>query len=105
MLERLNSCASMQAPTLVDLSLLNQFLRLMVLNHQNTVRQLSEEPNQTNPSRSFESYLPHLRLLKKLSELIWDKIELYTVTSITESKVMRGLWYFVSYCEAYYDDC
>lgn len=33
MLERLNSCASMQAPTLVDLSLLNQFLRLMVLNH------------------------------------------------------------------------
>lgn len=69
------------------------------------MRQLSEEPNQTNPSRSFESYLPHLKLLKKLSELIWDKPEWYTVTNIAASKVMRGLWYFVSYCEAYYDDC
>lgn len=25
--------------------------------------------------------------------------------SIVESRVMRGLWLFISYCEAYYEDC
>jgi len=43
-------------------------------------------------------------LLKRISEFIWDKPEPYNCEIITESKVMKGLWMFVSYCEAYYED-
>ena len=90
---------------MLDLGLLNQFLRLIVLNHQDTVKQLSEKPEEKNPTRSFHTYLPHLRLLKKMSELIWDKPDWYSMESIVQSKVMKGLWMFISYCEAYYEDC
>ena len=86
----------------MDLSLVNEFLRLIVRNHQRTVKQLSEKPEQKNPSRSFENYIPHLHLLKRISELIWDKPDWYTAEMIVGGKVMKGLWLFVSYCEAYY---
>lgn len=66
---------------------------------------MSEKPEQKNPSLSFESYLPHLKLLKRISELIWDKPDWYTSEVIIKSKVMKGLWIFISYCEAYYTDC
>lgn len=86
----------------MDLSGVNDFIRLIVRNHQVTVKHLSEKPEQKNPSRSFESYLHHLKLLKRISELIWDKHDWYTSDMIVKSKVMKGFWIFVSYCEAYY---
>jgi len=89
----------------IDLALVNNFLRLIVINHQRTVERLAEKPEQQNPSRSFEKYIAHLKLLKRISELIWDKPDWYTADKIIESKVMKGLWLFFSYCEAYYEDC
>ena len=58
-----------------------------------------------NPSRSFEQYRKHLKLVKKISENIWDKLDWYPAQMIVESKVMKGLWVFVSYCETYREDC
>lgn len=75
------------------------------MNHQRTVKQLAEKPQQQNPTRSFDAYIPHLKLLKRISELIWDKPDWYTAEIIGESKVMKGLWMFISYCEEYYEDC
>lgn len=43
--------------------------------------------------------------MKRISEHIWDKPAPYSSDMIAESKVMKGLWMFVSYCEAYYEDC
>ena len=83
----------------------NEFLHLLLLNHQRTVRHLSKKPDVKNASRSFETYLRHLKLVKRISEHIWDKPEPYTAEMIIESKVRNGLWKFVSYCEAYYEDC
>ena len=40
-----------------------------------------------------------------MSEMIWDKPDWYSVEMIAGSKVMKGLWMFISYCEAYYEDC
>jgi uncharacterized membrane protein (DUF373 family) len=76
-----------------------------VLNHYDTVKQLSEKLEEKNPTQSFDKYLPHLRLLKKMSELIWDKPDWYSMEAIVHSKVMKGLCMFISYCEAYYEDC
>ena len=59
----------------------------------------------TNPARSFDQYLRHLKLVKRISEHIWDKHDWYTASMIIESKVMKGLWMFVSYCETYKEDC
>jgi len=58
-----------------------------------------------NPSRSFDQYQRHLKMVKRISETIWDKLDWYTATIIVESKVMKGLWMFVSYCETYREDC
>ena len=58
-----------------------------------------------NPSLSFDQYLKHLKLVKRISECIWDKLDRYTASNIIESKVMKGLWMFVSYCETYGKDC
>jgi hypothetical protein len=66
---------------------------------------LAEEPEERNPSKSFEKYLAHLKLLKRISELIWDNPKFYSADTINESKVMKGLWMFTSYCETYYEDC
>lgn len=102
----LKSVSSYQPmPMLLDLGQLNQFLRLIVLNHQDTVKQLSEKPEEKNPKRSFSTYLDHLSLLRKMSEIIWDKPDWYSMETIVQSKVMKGLWMFVSYCEAYFEDC
>ncbi len=89
---------------LIDLQLTNLFLRLIIMNHQQTVKRLAENPQKQNPSRSFEIYIPHLKLLKRISELMWDNTALYTADKIIESKIMKGLWMFFSYCETYYDD-
>jgi hypothetical protein len=65
-------------------------------------------PSNKNPSRSFEGYTHHLILLKRISEAIWDKPDWYTAQSIIASRVMKGLWMFISYCEYckdYDDDC
>lgn len=77
------------------------------MNHQRTVKELAETPEKQNPSKSFDKYIPHLKLLKRISELIWDKPEWYTSDIIIESNVMeeKGLWMFISYCEAYFEDC
>ena len=66
---------------------------------------LSQNPEEKNPARSFDKYLNHLKLVKRISEHIWDKPAPYSSEMIIESKVMKGLWMFVSYCEAYYEDC
>ena len=58
-----------------------------------------------NPSLSFDQYLKHLKLVKRISEGIWDKLDKYKASVIIESKVMKGLWMFVSYCETYDKDC
>mmetsp|Transcript_15552 Transcript_15552/g.21079 ORF Transcript_15552/g.21079 Transcript_15552/m.21079 type:complete len:95 (+) Transcript_15552:1585-1869(+) len=58
-----------------------------------------------NPARSFDQYLRHLKLVKRISESIWDKLDRYKASAIIESKVMKGLWVFVSYCETYREDC
>ena len=58
----------------------------------------------TNPARSFEKYMKHLKLVKHISEHIWDKHDWYSASMIIESKVMKGLWMFVSYCETYKED-
>lgn len=44
-------------------------------------------------------------MLKRISFLIWTKPDWYTPEIIIESKVMKGLWMFISFCELYYDDC
>ena len=83
----------------------NSFLRLLITNHQRTVKKLSKNPEEKNPSRSFDTYLQHFKLVKRISEYIWDRPAPYSAEMIFESKVMNGLWKFVSYCEAYYEDC
>jgi len=45
-----------------------------------------------------------MKLVKRISERIWDKPDWYSAEMILESKIMKGLWQFVSYCETYYDD-
>lgn len=62
-------------------------------------------PEEKNPTRSFDPYLRHLKLVKRISEHIWDNHDWYSATMIIESKVMKGLWMFVSYCEIYREDC
>jgi len=74
------------------------------MNHQRTVKQLAEKPERQNPSKSFEQYNAHLKLLQRISELIWDKPEWYTSDTIIDSKIMKVFWMFISYCEAYYED-
>ena len=83
----------------------NEFLHLLLLNHQRTVIKLSKKPDAKNASKSFDPFLRHLKLAKQISEYIWDKPEPYTAQMIIDSKIRNGLWKFVSYCEAYYDDC
>lgn len=58
-----------------------------------------------NPQRSFENFLPHLELIKQMSVQIQLKKEWYSESAIRRSSVMRALWDFIGYCEAYYDDC
>lgn len=89
----------------MDLSLVKQFLRLVVASHQRTVRRLAETPQMQNPTRSFENFLPHLELVKQISVQIQLRKEWYTEAAIRRSSVMRTLWDFIGYCEAYYDDC
>jgi len=89
----------------LDIKMVNDFLRLLIVNHQRTVKQLAKNPEAKNPARSFDTYLRHLKLVKRISEHIWDKPDWYTAAMITESKVMKGLWMFVSYCETYREDC
>ena len=55
---------------------------LIVLNHQLTVKHLAEKPEKKNPYLSFEKYIEHLKLLKRISELIWDKPDLYNADII-----------------------
>ena len=55
---------------------------LIVLNHQLTVKHLAEKPEKQNPYLSFENYIEHLKLLKRISELIWDKPDLYNADII-----------------------
>jgi hypothetical protein len=43
---------------------------------------LAEKPEKQNPYLSFEKYIEHLKLLKRISELIWDKTDWYTVDII-----------------------
>ena len=52
------------------------------MNHQRTVKRLAEKPEKMNPTRSFEKYISHLKLLKRISELIWDKPEWYSAETI-----------------------
>lgn len=47
----------------------------------------------------------HLKLVKKIAEHIWDKHDWYSASMIVQSRVMKGLWMFVSYCETYREDC
>lgn len=82
-----------------------EFLHLLLLNHQRTVIRLSKTPDAKNASKSFEPFLKHLELAKRISEHIWDKPEPYTAQMIIDSKIRNGLWKFHSYCEAYYNDC
>ena len=69
------------------------------------VAKLSKNPEPRNPARSFDPFIKHLTLLKKISELIWEKPDLYSGEIIMNSRVMKGLWMFVSYCETYNEDC
>lgn len=62
----------------IDIYRVNEFLRLLLLNHQRTVKQLAKNPEETNPSRSFDHYLNHLKLVKRISERIWDKPDTYS---------------------------
>jgi hypothetical protein len=66
----------------MDLSLVNKFLLLIVMNHQRTVKRLAEKPQKMNPTRSFEKYIAHLKLLKRISELIWDNPDRYSAETI-----------------------
>ena len=66
----------------MDLSLVNKFLLLIVMNHQRTVKRLAEKPQKMNPTRSFEKYISHLKLLKRISELIWDNPDRYSAETI-----------------------
>ena len=97
--------ASNSVRNVLDIKIVNDFLRLLIVNHQRTVKQLAKNPEAKNPARSFDTYLRHLKLVKRISEHIWDKPDWYTASMITESKVMKGLWMFVSYCETYREDC
>lgn len=84
---------------------MDDFLRLLIVNHQRTVKRLAQNPEARNPTRSFDNYRKHLKLVKKISEQVWDKLDTFSATSIVESRVMKGLWLFVSYCETYREDC
>lgn len=57
-----------------------------------------------NPTRSFDNYIKHLKLIDKILKHIWAKHEWYKASTIVESRVMKGLWMFFSYCETYRDD-
>ena len=63
------------------------------------------KPDEKNPSLSFETYIPHLKLLRRITELIWDKSDCYNSEVIVSSKVMKGLWMLISYFETYQTDC
>ena len=47
-----------------------------------TVKRLAEKPQKMNPTRSFEKYISHLKLLKRISELIWDNPDRYSAETI-----------------------
>lgn len=94
-----------QPHRVLDLRRVNYFLRLLIVNHQRTVRQLAKSPEAKNPARSFEQYNRHLKLVKRIMEQIWAKQDKYSARLIRESRVIDGLWMFVSYCETYREDC
>lgn len=52
----------------LDIKRVNDFLRLLIVNHQWTVKQLAQNPEAMNPSRSFDQYQRHLKMVKRISE-------------------------------------
>ena len=60
----------------------NDFLRLLMDNHKITANQLALNPEDGNPSRSVDQYEKHLKLVKRISEHIWDKQDWYTASMI-----------------------
>lgn len=89
----------------VSLPKVCDFLRLLVCNHQNTVRQLMFSPSPSNPKQSFVAYYKYLELIRRITERIWAEPDLYPSSVIIETSVIRSLLIFQSFCEAYSNDC
>jgi len=67
---------------------------------------MAKTSNVSDPvAKSFDAFLKHFKLIKKISEKIWAAPDCFSADHIRESRIMNQLWTFVSYCEAYFEDC